>query len=91
MLDIVSPKSFRKDLEVAIKRGYDIDLLEEVVDKIARGEKLEEKYKDHQLKGNFKGYRECHILRDWLLIYKVNEKELVLYLLRTGTHSDLFD
>ena len=91
MLDIVSPKSFRKDLEVAIKRGYDIDLLEEVVDKIARGEKLEEKYKDHQLKGNFKGYRECYILRDWLLIYKVNEKELVLYLLRTGTHSDLFD
>lgn len=91
MLDIVSPKSFRKDLEVAIKRGYDIDLLEEVVDKIARGEKLEERYKDHFLKGSFKGYRECHILPDWLLIYKVNEKELILYLLRTGTHSDLFD
>ena len=81
---------FVKDLKRAEKRGYKIDLLTEVIKKLAAGEKLEEKYKDHPLKGNFIGCRECHITPHWLLIYKVIKDELILYLTRTGTHSDLY-
>jgi len=70
--------------------GYNIELLEEVVNKLADSIVLEPKYKDHELSGDFKGLRECHITPDWLLIYQVIENELVLYLSRTGNHSDLF-
>ncbi len=90
MLDIVSSNRFKKDLKLAIRRGYKIELLEDVVNKIANGMALEPKYKDHELSGDFKGLRECHITPDWLLVYQVIENELVLYLVRTGTHSDLF-
>lgn len=90
MLKIVSSNRFKKDLKSAIRRGYKIELLEEVVDKLAEGIKLEPKYKDHELSGDFKGLRECHVTPDWLLIYQVINDELVLYLSRTGTHSDLF-
>ena len=90
MLKIVSSNRFKKDLKLAIKRGYNIGLLEEVVNKIADGRELEPKYKDHELSGDFKGLRECHITPDWLLIYQVIEDEVILYLFRTGTHSDLF-
>ena len=51
---------------------------------------LDEKYIDHKLIGNYQGCRECHITSDWLLIYEISEDELILYLTRTGTHSDLF-
>lgn len=81
--------AFSKDLKKIKKRGYDIRLMSAVIDKLQAGEPLEEKYKDHSLTGNWKGYRECHILPDWLLVYKVYENELVLVLSRTGTHSDL--
>ncbi|MCD7772673.1 MAG: type II toxin-antitoxin system YafQ family toxin [Ruminococcus sp.] len=87
---ISQTKMFKKDLKTAIKRGYNIDLLEAVVDTLANGKQLPEKYRDHNLSGNFKNCRECHITPDWLLIYEIFEDELILFLTRTGTHSDLF-
>lgn len=90
MFNIVSSNRFKKDLKLAIRRGYNIALLEEVVNKLAKGEILEQKYRDHELSGDFKGLRECHITPDWLLVYQIVDNELVLYLFRTGTHSDLF-
>ncbi|MEE1048152.1 MAG: type II toxin-antitoxin system YafQ family toxin, partial [Clostridia bacterium] len=86
MLNIVSSNRFKKDLKLAIRRGYNISLLEEVVNKLAMGEILEKKYRDHELSGDFKGLRECHITPDWLLVYQIVDSELVLYLSRTGTH-----
>lgn len=90
MLDIVPSNRFKRDLKIAIKRGYRIDLLETVVEQLAAGKTLAEKYKDHFLSGEYGGFRECHITPDWLLIYQIRENELVLFLSRTGTHSDLF-
>ncbi len=90
MLNIVSSNRFKNDLKLAIRRGYNIDLLEEVINKLASGETLEQKYRDHELSGDFKGLRECHITPDWLLVYQIIDSDLVLYLSRTGTHSDLF-
>jgi len=87
---IVLTSMFKKDLKLAKKRGYDLSLLNIVVDTLAQGQPLAEKYKDHSLIGNYKGCRECHITPDWLLIYEISDNELILYLTRTGTHSDLF-
>ena len=84
-------KKFKKDYKRCKKRGYDIDLLEDVIDTLLAGKKLDEKYYDHQLHGNYEGFNECHILPDWLLIYAINKNDLVMVALRTGTHSDLFD
>lgn len=81
--------AFSKDLKKVKKRGYNLSLLKNVVDKLQNGEPLEIKNKDHLLTGNWKGFRECHIQSDWLLVYKVYEDKLVLVLIRTGTHSDL--
>lgn len=81
---------FKKDVKLAKKRGLNLDLLIETIDKLANGEILDVKYKDHQLTGNYSTFRECHIQPDWLLIYKVIDEELVLVVFRTGTHSDLF-
>lgn len=81
---------FKQDLKTAKKRGYDLSLLQDVLEILASGEPLPEKYKDHNLLGNYKGCRECHITPDWLLIYEVSESQLILYLTRTGSHSDLF-
>lgn len=77
-------------MKLAIKTGHNTDLLSFVVDALAAGEPLPEKYKDHNLTGNYKGCRECHITPDRLLIYEVSGGELILYLTRTGIHSDLF-
>ena len=90
MLEIVMSNRFKKDLRLAARRGYNFDLLDEIVNKLTRRELLPEKNKDHALSGDFEGCRECHIAPDWLLVYQVNDRELVLYLMRTGTHSDLF-
>ncbi len=87
---IVLTSLFKKDLKTAKKRGYDLTLLNNVVDTLSYGLPLDEKYKDHNLIGDYKGCRECHILPDWLLIYEISDDELILYLTRTGTHSDLF-
>jgi mRNA interferase YafQ len=72
------------------KRGHDLRKLTEVVQMLSNGKRLPAKYKDHALKGDRKGMRECHILPDWLLIYEIDDDVLYLYLYRTGTHSDLF-
>lgn len=87
---LLSTGRFKKDLKTIIKRGYDISLLETIVDTLLSGESLPEKYKDHALNGNWSNYRECHVTPDWLLIYKIESDILVLTLTRTGSHSDLF-
>ena len=81
---------FKKDIKLAKKRHYDMSQLKAVVDMLADGKVLPEKYRDHQLSGNYAGYRECHILPGWLLVYKIVDDKLMLVLARTGTHSDLF-
>lgn len=88
--EIVQTGRFKRDLKLARKRGYDLSLLGVVVDMLAAGNELPGKYRDHSLSGNFAGCRECHITPDWLLIYEIANEELILYLTRTGTHSDLF-
>lgn len=90
MYKIVPTNAFKKDLKLAIKRGYNITLLESVVNILTTGQELPPKYRDHALPGNYRGYRECHITPDWLLIYEISDDLLFLYLTRTGTHSDLF-
>ena len=87
---IVPTGRFKQDLKTAKKRGYNLALLGEVVDTLAEGNTFASKYRDHSLVGNYIGCRECHITPDWLLIYEISEGELILYLTRTGTHSDLF-
>lgn len=87
---VVPTKWFRKDLVRAEKRGYDLSLLATVIKTLANGEPLPAKQKDHVLLGDYAGCRECHITPDWLLIYEIYEDQLLLYLTRTGTHSDLF-
>ena len=88
----VKPTSqFKKDYKLAMKRGLDISLLEDIIAKLALGESLPEKNRDHALSGNWNGYRECHVLPDWLLIYKLEDNILILTLARTGTHSNLFN
>jgi len=90
MLDIVLSTRFKKDLKLAKKRGLNLDLMDEVVSTLASQQPLEEKHHDHPLSGYYEGFRECHILPDWLLIYRIDDEELFLFLSRTGTHSDLF-
>ena len=87
----IRPSSrFQRDLKKIKKSNYDISLLERVLKMLAAGEELPAKYRDHALIGDYTGCRECHIAPDWLLIYEIYEEELILYLTRTGTHSDLF-
>lgn len=81
---------FKKSYKLAVKRGLDISLLEEVVNKLKNDIALEEKFRDHQLAGSMKAFRECHIQPDWLLVYLKQESVLTLTLVDTGTHSDLF-
>lgn len=90
MLKVRYHNQFKKDYKLAIKRGYNPKLFEEVVELLINENKLPEKYRDHNLTGNYIGYRECHIQPDWLLIYKIEKDILTLTLSRTGTHSDLF-
>lgn len=90
MLDVVLSNQFKRDLKLAEKRGYNLDLLDSVVTKLANKETLPEKYRDHNLTGKYAGFRECHIQPDWLLVYRADDTELILFLSRTGTHADLF-
>ena len=78
-------------MKLAKKRGLDISLLEDIVERLLHKIPLEAKNRDHALSGNYKDYRECHIQPDWLLIYLLEEDILTLTLIDTGTHSDLFD
>lgn len=86
---VKTTSQFKKDFKLAMKRGLNIDLLETVIATLALGEPLPDKNKDHALTGNWIGHRECHILPDWLLIYRIEEEVLILTLARSGTHSDL--
>lgn len=90
MLTIKYESSFKKDFKRIIKRGYDVRLFENVVEILANGMDLPQKYRDHCLSGDYKDFRERHIAPDWLLIYRIDDNELILFLTRTGTHSDLF-
>ena len=89
-LSVRMTSQFKKDYKLAMKRGMNIELLDRVIDILAMGETLPEKYRDHALTGNWVGHRECHIQPDWLLIYCIEKSVLVLELSATGTHSDLF-
>jgi mRNA interferase YafQ len=84
-------KQYLKDLRLARKRDLDENKLNIVIHKLVDGEILDDKYKDHALKGNYNGYRECHISPDWLLIYMKNISLKIISLIRTGNHSDLFN
>jgi mRNA interferase YafQ len=81
---------FKKDLKLAKKQNKNLDQLFEVVNILAEGGTLDARYRDHDLSGNYKGTRECHIEPDWLLVYEIRDEVLVLMLYRLGTHSELF-
>ncbi len=88
MLKIVPSNQFKKDLKLAKKRGCKIEQLRDVVNMLACRQKLDKKYHDHELIGNYRGFRECHIESDRLLVYRISQDMLELF--RTGTYSDLF-
>ena len=90
MLTIRQTSKFKMDFPTAMRRGYNPAVFEYVVNELANERQLAEKYRDHLLSGNYIGFRECHLAPDWLLIYVIDNGELVLTLSRTGTHSDLF-
>lgn len=90
MLKIKPTSKFKKDLRLIAKRRRSIEPITKVINMIAAGAKLPDKYCDHSLSGGWTGFRECHIEPDWLLIYKIHNEELILTLSRTGSHSDLF-
>ena len=90
MLTIKYQTAFKRDYKRIKKRGYDLRLLEDVIALLAQEQELPSSYRDHALTGDYSGCRECHIAPDWLLVYEVLQDELLLYLTRTGTHSDLF-
>lgn len=88
--EVKETRQFRKDRRNCIRRGLPQEELDAVVLTLAAGEELEPKFRDHELKGQLAGFRECHIRPDWLLVYLKVEKVLVLSLQRTGTHAELF-
>ena len=89
-LDVDWTSQFKKDYKHSEKRGLDIALLDECIRALVSGEPLPAKYRDHSLTGNWAGHRECHVLPDWLLIYRLNAGKTVITLARTGSHSDLY-
>lgn len=90
-LTVKTTAAFKKDFKLAMRRSMKMELLENVIALLAMGESLPPENRDHELTGNWRGHRECHIQPDWLLIYRVEADVLVLTLARTGTHSDLFN
>lgn len=88
MKKILRTNRFKKDVKMMKKRGKSFQVFKQVIKKLAKDEPLEERFRDHKLKGDYLGTRECHVEPDWLLIYEESDSELVL--IRTGTHSDLF-
>ena len=90
MLELVTTGQFRKDYKRMKKRGCDMEMLEKIIDTLLAEQPLPERCRDHGLTGNYAGFRECHILPDWLLVYAVDKGKLILTASRTGTHADLF-
>ncbi|MBF0993898.1 MAG: type II toxin-antitoxin system YafQ family toxin [Lachnospiraceae bacterium] len=91
MLTVKFTTAYKKSYKLMKKRGKNLSLLEEVIDTLRQGKALEERFRDHELKGNLKGFRECHIQPDWLLIYLIENDILTLTLVDTGSHSDLLN
>ncbi|WP_154569056.1 type II toxin-antitoxin system mRNA interferase toxin, HP0892 family [Helicobacter pylori] len=90
MLMIETSKKFDKDLKILVKNGFDLKLLYKVVENLAKEQPLAPKYKDHPLKGVLKDFRECHLKPDLLLVYQIKKQESTLFLVRLGSHSELF-
>lgn len=91
MYEVRFTSSYKRSYQLMKKRGLDLSLLDNVVDTLRQGKPLAEKYRDHSLTGNYKGFRECHIKPDWLLIYLIENDILTLTLVDTGSHADLFN
>ena len=91
MLTLKTTTKFRKDYKRMKKQGKDMSLLQTVIDDLLEEKVLDPKYRDHALAGNYIGFRECHILPDWLLVYAADHEQLILVAARTGSHSDVFD
>ena len=89
MLTLEYQAQFKRDMRIILKRKWDIRHLQEVVEKLQNEQELPERCKDHALLGDWKGYRDCHIKDDWVLIYKIFKETNVLRLVRTGSHSDI--
>ena len=90
LLELKKTAQFRKDLERMVKRRLNIDLLDEIIQTLREQKPLDTKHRDHELFGDYAGFRECHVQSDWLLIYLIDGDNLILTASRTGTHSDLF-
>lgn len=90
MLNLRYQSAFKRDYKRIRKRGYDIRRLENIIEMLAKEQALPQECCDHDLGGNWSGFRECHIEPDWLLVYTIDHNDLVLILSRTGSHSDLF-
>lgn len=88
MLDARYSTKFKKDFKTCLKRGYNMERLQVIINTLRIPDTLPPRNKDHNLSGNYTGYRECHVEPDWLLVYRQSGNELLLY--RTGTHADLF-
>ncbi|RJR47071.1 MAG: type II toxin-antitoxin system YafQ family toxin [Deltaproteobacteria bacterium] len=86
----VYTRQFERDLKRLRRGGHDLNLLKEVLAKLIAGERLPPKFKEHRLRGAWKGRSECHIRPDWLLIYKIDRKQNLICFERTGSHVDLF-
>ena len=90
-LTLVPTSQFKKDYKRIKRRGYNMRELQDVLDALLDGGRLQLRYRDHALTGDYSGFRECHIRPDWLLVYAIDGEKLILTASRTGTHSDLFD
>lgn len=91
MLDLAYTAQFKKDVKCKKRQGADLRKLDRLITRLRKRETLDEKLRDHELSGNWRGHRECHIEPDWLLIYKIEKDELILTAVRTGSHSELFN
>ena len=90
MYQVKFTNKFKKSYKLMKKRGYDMSLLESIIDTLRQGKKLDVKHRNHALTGDFRGYHECHIKPDWLLVYLIENDILTLTMIDTGSHSDLF-
>ena len=88
MYEIIRTSQFKRDVKKALRRNKDVDKLKKLIKKLVKGEALDEKYRDHPLKGDYRDCRDCHIEPDWILIYRIKSEKL--HLIRTGSHSNLF-
>ncbi len=90
MYSLSYSSQFSKDLKLAQRRGYKIDLLKNIIDQLHQTGKLETQFRPHKLQGKYSDYMECHIKSGWLLIWLQNDKTMEIKFIRTGTHEELF-